>query len=101
MTLKELAQKLLILFGENGEYHCKEYAALDKHGFPVSPTDPKACKFCILGGITHLMDDVDYADLHKLQIQFASIVGANFISFYNDRNNFKTIKKDLERIRDG
>jgi hypothetical protein len=51
--------------------------AVTKYGVSVEPTDPRACKFCLIGGIGHVIGSTNAYDevpTHPLGLLIANVI---------------------------
>lgn len=79
---------------ENPENWIKKEFAKDKNNNIVTPIDPAACKFCMLGAIgsiTGYADDTKVVD--QLVLSIARCYGNSKISVFNDAK--KTTHQDV------
>lgn len=54
MNQPEIANIIQQIKGKILEGWCKHFSAIDKSGFPVSVSEPTACKWCLLGAMSYV-----------------------------------------------
>lgn len=77
---------------------CKYFGALDAVDLPVGPTDPLACRWCLIGAVFHTIDghDARMAAIAKLHDAAKRRTGSGVVSNFND--NPKTTFQDIQEI---
>jgi hypothetical protein len=104
MTALEAIDKMILLFGPNGENWIRGDYALDADGKVVESVNPMACKWCLIGmyhklyGKNHLSYQVDAVLSTVLHSQAYELGFRSAISF-NDASDWKTMKKYLQTVR--
>lgn len=92
-----IAKKLLKLFGLKGQHWTTGSVAKSKSGMHVEVNDPKAVKFCMLGGLRKLQLPANpIADKIAEMTKYGTSI-ANF----NDSSRFKTIRRFLAQVAAG
>ena len=93
------ARKLLKLFGPNGEHWTTKKFAKDKRGRVVEYDDPKAFKFCLLGGCKHL--GIPSKFLYDVVPPDPKHPNFFSVSCFNDADGFEPVKDFLTKIANG
>jgi hypothetical protein len=58
--------------------------ARNSKGYSVSVTDPKACRFCLVGAIRKTTNEMAYEDHQKMLTQLCAVIGSMSIVDWND-----------------
>jgi hypothetical protein len=75
------------------EINWTQYAAArDSAGMPVKATDPKACRWCMIGALIAIEGDADTKKEAASHLREGFAPGlANSLSWLNDRANHKAV----------
>ena len=91
---------------------CTHYVAIDRHGIICGPTDPNACRWCLMGGLMNCFGDHPIlqgdAVRHVAKIirklyppneDHADLGPVELIGAFNDSHPWEAVRRVIEESR--